>query len=101
MCKTSDVTDQGVRQVVPPGASVEYAVHKLDGVFYVSDDMCTHGMVSLSNGDIEDGQIFCPLLGGVFDIRTGKATALPRRLALKVYRAEVVGDDVYADLNAN
>jgi nitrite reductase/ring-hydroxylating ferredoxin subunit len=99
LCKASEVPEQGVRQVVPPGASAEYAVYKLDGEFYVSDDMCTHGLVSLSNGDVENGQIFCPLHGGAFDIRTGKATELPCRIALKVYKAEVIGEDIYADLN--
>jgi nitrite reductase/ring-hydroxylating ferredoxin subunit len=98
LCKASEVPDQGVRQVVPPGSTAEYAVYKLDGEYFVTDDMCTHGMVSLSNGDVEDGQIICPLHGGAFDIRTGKATELPCRLALKIYRAEVIGADVYADL---
>lgn len=99
LCKASDVPEQGVRQVILPDSSAEYAVYKLDGAFYASDDLCTHGMVSLSHGDVEDGQIFCPLHGGAFDIRTGKATELPCRIALKVYRVEVIGDDLYADLS--
>ncbi len=100
LCKTSEVPEQGVRQVIPPGSSSEYAVYKLDGEFYVSDDICTHGLVSLSNGEVEDGQIVCPLHGGAFDIRSGKATELPCRIPLKVYRAEVIGDDIYADLGS-
>jgi nitrite reductase/ring-hydroxylating ferredoxin subunit len=99
LCSASDVPDQGVKQVSPPGLDVEFAVYRLDGEFYATDDMCTHGMVSLSNGEVEDGQIFCPLHGGAFDIRTGKATELPCRQALKIYKVVAVGDELFADLS--
>ena len=36
--------------------------------------------------------------GGAFDIRTGKATELPCRQALKVYAVVVQGDELFADL---
>ena len=99
LCSISDVPEQGVKQVAPPGLDAEYAVYRLDGGFYATDDMCTHAMVSLSYGDVENGQIFCPLHGGAFDIRTGKATELPCRLALKTYTVVVVGDELFADLS--
>jgi nitrite reductase/ring-hydroxylating ferredoxin subunit len=99
LCLASDVPDQGVKQVAFPALGVEYAVYKLDGEYFASDDMCTHGMVSLSQGDVQDGQIFCPLHGGAFDIRTGKATEKPCRFALKVYKVVVVGDELHADLS--
>jgi len=98
LCNASDVPDQGVTQVVPHGANAEYAVYKLDGEFFCTDDMCTHGLVSLSNGDVENGQIHCPLHGGAFDIRTGKATELPCRVSLKIYKVEMIGDELFADL---
>lgn len=84
--------------MAPQGLEAEFAVYRLDGQFYATDDMCTHGMVSLSNGDVADGQIFCPLHGGAFDIRTGKATELPCRQALKIYAVVVQGDELFADL---
>jgi nitrite reductase/ring-hydroxylating ferredoxin subunit len=98
LCLAADVPEQGVRQVSPPGLDAEYAVYRLDGEFYASDDLCTHGMVSLSYGDVEDGQIHCPMHGGAFDIRTGKPTAQPCRFALKTYKVVVIGDELYADL---
>jgi nitrite reductase/ring-hydroxylating ferredoxin subunit len=98
LCKAADVPAQGVIQVVPHGFDAEYAVYRLDDGFYCTDDMCTHGMVSLSNGDIENGRIICPLHGGSFDIRTGAATELPCRVALKVYKVEIIGDELFADL---
>ena len=98
VCKTAEVPEGGVKQVSLPGFDEELAVFNLDGEYFVSDDMCTHGMVSLAGGDIEDGQIFCPLHGGAFDIRTGAATELPCRVALKTYKVEVRGDEIFAEL---
>lgn len=99
VCTTESVPENGVKQVSLPGFDEEFAVYRLDGEFFVSDDMCTHGMVSLAGGDIEDGQIFCPLHGGAFDIRTGAATELPCRVALKTYSVEVRGNEIFAQLD--
>ena len=98
LCRAADVPPQGVKQVALLGRDAEYAVYQLDGQFYASDDLCTHAMVSLSYGDVADGQIFCPMHGGAFDIRTGKPTALPCRLKLKTYEVVVVGEELFADL---
>jgi nitrite reductase/ring-hydroxylating ferredoxin subunit len=98
LCRASDVPEQGVKQIAPPGRMSEYAVYRLDGQFYASDDLCTHAMVSLSYGDVADGQIFCPMHGGAFDIRTGKPTELPCRLPLKTYAVVTIGEDLFADL---
>lgn len=87
-----------MKQIAPPGHSTEYAVYRLDGEFFATDDLCTHAMVSLSYGDVVDGQIFCPMHGGAFDIRTGKPTELPCRLPLKTYAVVIDGEDLYADL---
>jgi nitrite reductase/ring-hydroxylating ferredoxin subunit len=98
LCRVADVPEQGVKQIAPPGRAEEYAVYRLDGEFFATDDMCTHALVSLSYGDVADGQIFCPMHGGAFDIRTGKPTELPCRLPLKTYTVIVDGEDLYADL---
>lgn len=98
VCKVADVPANSVKQISLPNHDEEFAVYNLDGGFYVTDDMCTHGMVSLAGGDIEDGQIFCPLHGGAFNIRTGEATELPCRVKLRTYRVELRGEDVFADL---
>ena len=99
MCRAEDVPPSGVMQVAPPGRDMEYAVYRLDDAYFCSDDMCTHGMVSLSNGDVENGQIFCPLHGGAFDIRTGAATELPCRVRLKTYKVEIIDGELFAALD--
>lgn len=99
VARTADIPENGVKQVAVPGFEEEFAVYQLDGEYFVTDDMCTHGMVSLAGGEVQDGQIFCPLHGGAFDIRTGKATELPCRIKLRIYPVEVKGDDIYAELS--
>ncbi|WP_298199903.1 non-heme iron oxygenase ferredoxin subunit [Novosphingobium sp.] len=98
VCKAAEVKEGGVKQVSLPAFDDEFAVYNLGGEFFVTDDMCTHGMVSLAGGDVQDGQIFCPLHGGAFDIRTGAATEHPCKVRLKTYPAELRGEDVYANL---
>ena len=98
LCKAADVPANGVKQISVPGFDEEFAVYNLDGEYFVSDDMCTHGMVSLAGGDVEEGHIICPLHGGAFNIRTGAATELPCRVKLRTYPVEQRGDDIFANL---
>lgn len=99
LCKASDVPEGGVKQVCLNAEAIEVAVYKLEGEIFATDDMCTHGMVSLSEGEVEDGQIFCPLHGGAFCIRTGKPSAAPCRIPLKTYKVTLIEDEVHADLS--
>lgn len=98
ICNIKDVPAGGVRQVSIGSLDKEFAVFNLDGEYFVTDDVCTHGMVSLAGGDIEDGQIICPLHSGAFDIRTGKATELPCVTALRTYSVEIREGQIFADL---
>jgi len=97
LCAVTDVPPEGVRQVVIRG-DAEYAVYRLGDEFFCTDDVCTHAHAFLSTGEVEDGQIFCPLHGGAFDIRTGKATAQPCRVALRIYKVVRIEDELFADL---
>jgi len=96
LCRAADVlADQGFRVDVPGYPPL--AVFCLDGVFYVTDDTCTHGDASLSEGEIEGGAVVCPFHMGAFDIRTGRATVAPCLRPLQVYPARVVDGDVVLD----
>lgn len=77
------------------------AVFRLGDEIFATDDTCTHGAASLSEGDICDGQVECPFHGGAFDIRTGEATALPCTKSLRVYPITIENGRVYARLDAD
>jgi nitrite reductase/ring-hydroxylating ferredoxin subunit len=77
------------------------AVYNLGGQYYVTDDECTHASASLADGMLEDGIIECSLHFGAFDVKTGEVKAPPCSFALRTYKVELQGDDVYVDLDKN
>jgi nitrite reductase/ring-hydroxylating ferredoxin subunit len=76
------------------------AVYNLDGEFYVTDDTCTHGPGSLSEGYIEDDIVECNFHGGQFNIKTGEVAAPPCMVPIKTYPARVENGKVIIDLEA-
>ncbi len=74
------------------------ALYNLAGRFYATDDLCSHGEASLSEGSIENGQIVCPFHGGSFDIASGEPIAAPCYLAIRSYAVHREGEDLYVEL---
>ncbi len=97
LCKTGDLASGSVMKVERPEGAL--AVYNLEGEFFATDDRCTHGLASLSNGDIIDGEIECTMHFGTFDIRTGEPRQSPCSVAVKTYKVEMRGDDVFAILD--
>jgi len=69
-----------------------------DDVFAV-EDMCSHAMVPLSEGDVEGCEIECWLHGSRFDVRTGEALNLPATEPVPTYATQIDGDVVLVDLD--
>ena len=65
------------------------AVFNVDGEFYVTDDACTHGPGSLSEGYIEDDVVECNFHNGQFNIKTGEVVSPPCMIPVKTYPATV------------
>ena len=65
LCDTAEVAPGCAKRAEAGGAA--YAVYNLNGVFYVSQDECTHGPGYLSEGYILDDEIECPYHQGRFD----------------------------------
>jgi nitrite reductase/ring-hydroxylating ferredoxin subunit len=99
LCAASDVPPGTVRQVKL--GDLTLAVFNLDGDFYATDDTCTHGFASLSEGHIEDGIIECPWHRGAFDIRTGEAREHPCTTPLRTYQVTVRDGEVWAELDGS
>jgi nitrite reductase/ring-hydroxylating ferredoxin subunit len=99
LCAASDVPPGTARKVTVGDITV--AVFNLDGDFYATDDTCTHGFASLSEGIIEDGIIECPWHGGAFDIRSGAAVEHPCTVPLRIYRTTLRDGEVWAELDGN
>jgi 3-phenylpropionate/trans-cinnamate dioxygenase ferredoxin component len=74
------------------------SVVKTEGEVFAIYDICSHANVSLSEGEVEDGQIECWLHGSSFDLRTGKPSGLPATRPVPVYPVKIEGDDVFVSL---
>ena len=72
--------------------------HLSGGEFHATSDVCTHEFAQLSDGFLEGGVVECPLHGGKFDVRTGKAVAAPCQKDIEVYEVRVEGGDVLVKL---
>ncbi len=93
VANADDVPEQGTLAVTL--ATEPVCLYKLDGEVFATHDICSHGNANLSEGFVVEGQIECPFHQGMFDIRTGEATAAPCNLAIKTYPAKVEGGVVW------
>lgn len=93
VAKRADLSDEAVFRVVVDDIG-EVAIYQLGDAYYATENLCTHGEAALSEGEVMDGKIYCPLHGGSFDIVTGEAVESPCIIDLLTYRIEVDGDDL-------
>ena len=88
----SDVPEGGTLRVSYEGELV--CLYRLEGHVYATQDVCTHGAASLSEGYVDGDRIECPFHQGLFHIPTGRAVGLPCTVDLKIYEVVVDGEDV-------
>jgi len=98
LCAVGQLGEEEILKVEVPGRAA-IAVYKVNGIFFATDDLCTHGDASLSEGLIDDGQIICPYHGGMFDIASGEPVGIPCLIPLQTYSVSIEKGDVYADLS--
>jgi nitrite reductase/ring-hydroxylating ferredoxin subunit len=84
LCAKDDLGEGEVLKVEKDGLAV--AVYRVEGEFYVTDDACTHGPGSLSEGHLDGHMIECDFHNGVFDIRSGAVIAPPCMVPVKTYK---------------
>jgi naphthalene 1,2-dioxygenase system ferredoxin subunit len=75
-------------------------VYQVEGRFYATQDLCSHGSASLSQGWIEGHDIVCPVHEGRFDIRDGRALSFPASEPIKSFAVEIRDGAVWADIAA-
>ena len=94
LCGVDDLAPGEMKRFEPEGMDPVLLCND-GGSFRLIDDECTHAIASLSEGRLEGHILYCPLHGGSFDIRTGKAASLPCKFALNTYPLEVADDAVW------
>ena len=87
LCNTSDVEAGAAVRLERDDLTV--AVFNVEGEFFVTDDACTHGPGSLSEGYIEGDIVECNFHNGQFNIKTGEVVAPPCMVPIKTYKTVV------------
>jgi len=102
-CYAQDVPVAGAVRVEleGPAGPVEVAVVRDEaGDLHAISDVCSHGAVSLAEGEVDGTTIECWLHGSRFDLRTGKPLSPPAVNPVPVYPVTVDGERVLVDVDA-
>jgi 3-phenylpropionate/trans-cinnamate dioxygenase ferredoxin subunit len=65
-------------------------VFNIAGNFFAIGDVCTHDDGPLGDGELDGYQVICPRHGARFDVRNGKAMALPAVMDTPSYPVRVI-----------
>lgn len=97
LCKAEEIAPGNALKIEAAGLTV--AVFNLDGEFFVTDDSCTHGPGSLSEGFIDGDVIECNFHNGQFNIKTGEVVSPPCMVPIKTYPAVVEDGKVFIEVD--
>jgi nitrite reductase/ring-hydroxylating ferredoxin subunit len=99
LCKLAEIGSGTAKQIELREASGEpFALFNVAGGLHLTEDTCTHGFASLSQGELKGHIVHCPLHGGAFDVATGEPCELPCTMPIKCYRVWVEDETVVSDL---
>ncbi len=97
LCKADEVAAGSALRVEAAGLTV--AVFNIEGTYHVTDDACTHGPGSLSEGYIDGDVVECNFHNGQFDIKTGEVVSPPCMIPVKTYPTVVEGGTVFIEVD--
>ncbi len=98
LCAAADVDETSPVRSETHGLA--FAVFRVSGRHYVTQDACTHGPGSLAEGYVDGEEIECPFHQGRFHIPTGRPSAPPCTIPLRVWDAQVIDGQVCIDVTA-
>ena len=96
LCRTDDVAAGAVLKVETAG--LKLAVYNVDWAFYVTDDACTHGPGSLSEGFLDGEIIECNFHQGCFNVRTGEVLQPPCVVPISTYTTTIEAGAIFIDV---
>ena len=94
--KLSEITENTSKLVEIEDKKI--AVFNVDGEIYAIDDTCSHAEASLSEGEVFDCLVECPLHGAEFDLKTGEAKTLPATQPVVSYKTDVDDEYLYLEV---
>ena len=94
----ADLPPGTMRRVVIRGVDVA-VYHTDDDEYFATQDTCTHAQASLTEGDLDEYEVECPLHGARFDIQTGDVLSLPAFEPLVTYSVRVEDGAVWVKVD--
>jgi nitrite reductase/ring-hydroxylating ferredoxin subunit len=99
----AEVTFVKVAEVgeLPPGEmkmvevrDAQILLANVGGNIYACDNVCTHAGAPLSDGELDEDQVECPLHGSVFNVVTGVVIGPPAFENLRLFQVTIEGPDI-------
>lgn len=86
---------------LPPGemkmvevGDAQILLANVGGNIYACDNVCTHAGAPLSEGELDEDQVECPLHGSVFNVVTGEIISPPAVENLRLFQVTIEGQDI-------
>ncbi len=73
----------------------DVALFRTPGGLFALDDICSHEFSRLSEGEVWEGEVYCPKHGSRFDLRTGAVTGLPATEPVRTHQVKVEDGVIY------
>lgn len=73
-------------------------VFNIAGEIFAIADVCSHDDGALGDGELAGYEITCPRHGARFNLRTGKALALPAVIDIPAYPVKIIDQKLYIGL---
>ena len=79
----------------------EIAIVNCNDAYYAIDDLCSHAEANLSDGEVYDCKVECPLHGAEFDLTTGEAVTLPATKPVNTYPVSIEDGYLFLEIDNN
>ena len=73
------------------------ALFRTDEGIFALDDVCSHEYSRLSEGEIWDGEVYCPKHGSRFALATGAVTGLPATQPVRSWPVKVEDGEIWIE----
>jgi len=73
-------------------AGISVLLCNVDGEIHAVENLCSHAAVPLVEGELDGCELECALHGAVFDVRDGRALALPAKDPIRSFAVHREGD---------
>src|SRR5690348_3815146 len=93
----SELKESSLQRVEANGIPICLA-RLADGEVFAISDLCTHEEVELSDGELDEDVVECPLHGSCFNVRTGAVAGLPATEPVATYPVTVEDGEVFVEV---